>query len=232
MTEMFCPRCGPRRWQKILEGQAKKSLEKCLPRFLAARRWFGGKAKSIRSTTISDVIPLDLSDKEAEIQLILLRVDYIADEPETYLLPLAFVSGDRAGQMIAERSPALVAHIQVAIEDRIEEGMLFDAFGEESFGHILLDAIGSRCRFSGTEGKLYGHRGMAVQFAFQAGNPSARGDRIQQYVAKVFFSKGVEQHTFLNSVFDRHLYVSHQCGRPFGDHLLGAIPDTKASGRR
>jgi maltose alpha-D-glucosyltransferase / alpha-amylase len=145
-----------RRWPRVLEGQAKRGLEKCLPLFLASRRWFGGKTKAIRSTTIADAIPLDLADKEGEIQLVLLRVDYVEDEAEMYLLPLAFVSGDRAAQMINERSPALVAHVQVTLPEGIEEGVLYDTFGEEGFGQILLDTIGSRRRFSSPGGKLHG----------------------------------------------------------------------------
>ena len=166
-----------RRWQKILDGQAKKTLEKCLPRFLATRRWFGGKAKSIRSTTIADVIPLDAADGEAEVHLVLLQVDYVQDEPETYLLPLTFAAGDRATQMISERSPALVAHVQVAHEDKVEEGVLYDAFGQEDVSRILLDSIGSRRRFSGLGGKLSGHpRGCSGRYAVPAKNlwPYAR----------------------------------------------------------
>ena len=82
-----------RRWQGILQGQARKSLEKCLPRFLATQRWFGGKAKSVRSTTIADVIPLGFSDGVQEVNVILLRVDYVEDESETYLLPCGLWGG-------------------------------------------------------------------------------------------------------------------------------------------
>jgi maltose alpha-D-glucosyltransferase/alpha-amylase len=145
-----------RHWQGLLGAHSKKALEECLPRFLLTRRWFGGKAKSIRSTTITDVIPLELSDEGPEVDLLLLRVDYLEDEPETYLLPLAFAEGDRARQMINERSPALVAHVQVALEEKIEEGVLYDASGEEPFSRLLLEVIGARRRFSGSGSKLLG----------------------------------------------------------------------------
>ena len=145
-----------RRWEAVLEGQPKRALEKYLPRFLTTRRWFGGKAKPIRSVSIADVIPLELADEGPEVYLALLRVAYIQDEPETYLLPLAFASGARAEQRIAERSGAVVAHVQVVLDDRVEEGVLYDAFGEEQSSRILLDLIASRRRFSGACGKLRG----------------------------------------------------------------------------
>jgi len=152
-----------RRWQGVLGNQSKKALEKCLPRFLATRRWFGGKARAIRATTVTDVIPLDVPEGGHEPALVLLRVDYLEDEPETYVLPLAFAAGDRAAQMINERSLALVAQVQIALEDKVEEGVLYDAFGEEAFSRVLLDVIGSRRRFSGSCGKLRGHPARAFR---------------------------------------------------------------------
>ncbi len=148
-----------RRWQGVLSGQTKRSLERCLPLILATRRWFSGKAKSIRSTTITDVLPLRLSDDADEVNIVLLRVDYLQDEPETYFLPLAFASGDRAAQMINERSPVLVAHVQVVCDEKVEEGVLYDAFGEEQFSRALLETIGSRRRHSSLAGKLHGRPG-------------------------------------------------------------------------
>ncbi|MCC6124803.1 MAG: maltose alpha-D-glucosyltransferase [Pirellulales bacterium] len=145
-----------RRWQGVLAGQAKKALEKCLPRFLATRRWFGGKAKAIRATTIADAIPLELADEQLDASFLLLKVEYLEDEPETYLLPLAFAAGDRAKQMMDERSPGLVAHLQVAGDDKSEEGVLYDAMGEERFNRALLEIIGSRRRFAGSGSKLSG----------------------------------------------------------------------------
>jgi maltose alpha-D-glucosyltransferase/alpha-amylase len=152
-----------RRWQAVLTGPSKKEFEKSLPRFLATRRWFGSKAKAIRATTIADIIPLDLDDEGLDVDLLLFRVDYIEDEPETYLLPLAFASGDRAQQMMDERSPALVAHLQVTLNDKVEAGVLYDALGEEKFSAALLEIIGSRRRFSGSMGKLQGRPGRSFR---------------------------------------------------------------------
>ena len=45
-------------WDDVFEGTSRRQLEKLLPGFLASRRWFGGKARTIRAATISDVIPI------------------------------------------------------------------------------------------------------------------------------------------------------------------------------
>ena len=145
-----------RRWQNVLESPSKRALEKCLPRFLSARRWFGGKGKSIRATTITDTIPLELPVAAPDVYVVLLRVDYVQDEPETYLVPLSFAAGERAAQMIAERSPALLAHVQVADDDQAHQGVLYDAWGDEALSQLLLETIAARRRFSGLAGKIQG----------------------------------------------------------------------------
>ncbi len=88
-----------RDWQRVFEDQAKRALEKHLARALPSRRWFGGKAKAIRAATVLDVVALPSAEDGQRISLALVRVDYVDDEPETYLLPLAFAAGEQARQM-------------------------------------------------------------------------------------------------------------------------------------
>jgi maltose alpha-D-glucosyltransferase / alpha-amylase len=150
-----------RAWSHVFQGAARKALEKSLPRLLVARRWFGGKAKPIRLATIADVVPMQRDDNGEEAVLALIHVDYVNDDPETYAMPLAFAAGDRAAQWIADQSPALVAHVHVAHDGKTEqgtteEGVLYDAFGDEQFAQILLDTVASRRRFSGGEGRVLG----------------------------------------------------------------------------
>src|ERR1700732_4395049 len=45
-----------------------------LPRYLASQRWFGGKARQMRSAELLDVIPLQLARCEAFV--LLARVEY------------------------------------------------------------------------------------------------------------------------------------------------------------
>ena len=45
-------------WDQVIIGSAKAALEKILPRYLQNRRWFGGKARKIRSVKIIDAIAM------------------------------------------------------------------------------------------------------------------------------------------------------------------------------
>ena len=48
-------------WEQILKGSGKSALEKILPAYLKNCRWFGGKARRIRSVGLSEsvAVPLD-----------------------------------------------------------------------------------------------------------------------------------------------------------------------------
>ena len=145
-----------RDWQRVFEEQARRALEKCLARAIPTRRWFSGKAKAVRTAAIIDVVDLPSAQDDQRISLLLVRMEYVDDEPETYLLPLGYATGDAARQMIADASPALVATLQVTHEDSVEEGVLYDAFGGEQMSQALLDIVGSRRRVAGLSGRLVG----------------------------------------------------------------------------
>jgi len=153
-------------WSHVFKGQARRALEKSLPRFLVVQRWFAGKAKPIRTVHIADTIPLHLVENGQHAVLALVRVEYVSAEPETYVVPLAFISGERATQLVADQSPLVVAHLHVgragaadqATTEKVkgEVGILYDAFGDEQVAQILLDAVASRRKFSGGEGRVHG----------------------------------------------------------------------------
>ena len=44
-------------WESLFQEEGKTALEAILPDYLKGRRWFGGKARPLRSTTIPSVIP-------------------------------------------------------------------------------------------------------------------------------------------------------------------------------
>ncbi len=123
-------------------------LAELIPHYLARCRWFGGKARSIKSTAITEVIPFPYHDSIAYFTLA--SVGYIEGEPETYVLPLAVAFGDRASEIQAEFPQAMVARLQCPDQ----EGFLYEAVDEHSFHQALLESIGHRRHFKGTAGEL------------------------------------------------------------------------------
>jgi maltose alpha-D-glucosyltransferase/alpha-amylase len=134
-------------WEELLEGPGRARLEALLPALLAGRRWFGGKARTLRAVRIREVLRFD--DEEGALSdaaLLLLTVEYAQGEPETYALPLGFASGSRAAGL-RERAPrALVARIEGE-----DDGILFDALSDPDLASGLLTAIARRRRFRGED---------------------------------------------------------------------------------
>lgn len=91
-------------WERLLEGAGRYKLETVLlPEYLAKQRWFGGKARRIRSTTIADWTPLP--DSNAVFALV--DVQYEKGDPDTYFVPLDLAFGKDA-EHIQEAFPGSI----------------------------------------------------------------------------------------------------------------------------
>jgi maltose alpha-D-glucosyltransferase / alpha-amylase len=139
------------RWESILEGRARTMLERTLPAYLLTCRWFGGKAQQIRSVKNADLIPFPV--ETATTYLTTWAVEYIGGSPETYLLPLAFATTDRAFELRQSAPQALIAQLRVKDEAGEIEGILYDAVHEPDFLKSLLAAVarGRRYKDGGAE---------------------------------------------------------------------------------
>ena len=73
-----------------LRGVGKAAFERALPGFLKGQRWFGGKARTIRSASI-----LDLALISPNSVIVLSRVRYADRGEEIYALPLTLPAGPK-----------------------------------------------------------------------------------------------------------------------------------------
>ena len=138
---------GP--WEALFQDEARTSLERILPGYLQPRRWFGGKARQIRTVELEVAATLNFSHGLAWITLV--RVQYTEGPGDTYVLPLTFASGARAEQVRRERPDAVVTQIELV--ESGEQGMLYDALADSAFCERLLDAIGEHGRLEGSVGE-------------------------------------------------------------------------------
>ncbi|HEY3569345.1 MAG TPA: maltose alpha-D-glucosyltransferase [Thermoanaerobaculia bacterium] len=131
-------------WRSCLQGKTKRDLEAVLLDLLPTRRWFGGKARTLRAVEIVEAIPV--GDYAV---IALLDVDYADAEAEMYALPLAFAPARRAGD-------SALAGVMARLESDVFEGtgVLYDPLGEPAFSRALLEAIGRGERFRGWRGEL------------------------------------------------------------------------------
>ena len=132
-------------WETVFQGAAKEALEAALPRFLKHRRWFGAKARTIRGIRIVEAVPI-----LQEAYLILMRTDYAAGEPDTYVLPMAFMAGAAAQAFSHERPAAVIATLQTDLG----RGILYDAVRNLEFCQALLEAIIQRRQYRGATGDV------------------------------------------------------------------------------
>ncbi|OPX20626.1 MAG: maltose alpha-D-glucosyltransferase [Desulfobacca sp. 4484_104] len=135
---------------ELFRGKDRAALAAVLPDYLRRCRWFGGKARQIKSARVLEVIPFTYDTNTAYFTMI--NIGYIEGEPETYVLPLAVIHGEQINQVKEETPQAVVARLQ----HPDWEGLLYEAIAEGSFGQALFDSIARRRHFKGLVGELSG----------------------------------------------------------------------------
>jgi maltose alpha-D-glucosyltransferase/alpha-amylase len=137
-------------WEAVFKGKAKAQLENALPDYLRIQRWFGGKAQRIKSAGIQEILQVGNKSYAAVISFV--KVDFMDGSAETYVLPLAYASGDKAYEVLHEQPRAVIARLQ--IKAKTEEGVLFEAMATKDFAATLLGAIGRHYHHKGSGGEL------------------------------------------------------------------------------
>jgi maltose alpha-D-glucosyltransferase / alpha-amylase len=121
-------------WEGLLDGAGRDRLEsQLLPEYLSKQRWFGGKARRIRSTRIADWMALP----DSSAVLALVEVQYERDGPDTYFLPLALAFGATAEQ-VRETCPSAIIAPAVSTSG---PGTLHDAVCDDRTCAALLSFI-------------------------------------------------------------------------------------------
>jgi maltose alpha-D-glucosyltransferase/alpha-amylase len=141
-------------WRTVLRGRGRAVVEQALPAYLRNRRWFGGKARKLKSAEIIDSVALGSG------ALAFVHVDYLDADPETYLLNLAFSRGEAAAELERNQADAIFATVSVDGT----EGVLHGGPPDRAMATALLDVIAKRRSVKGLHGEL---RGSATR-AFRA----------------------------------------------------------------
>ncbi len=136
--------------EQLFAETHREILTPLLVNYLRGRRWFGGKARTIRSTVIPEVVHFPFGSTVAHLTS--LSLSYIDGEPETYVLPLGIVIGEEATRIQHDHPQAVVTRLQGSDG----EGVLYEVIWENEFCQALLDTITRRRRLKGTVGELAG----------------------------------------------------------------------------
>src|SRR5882724_4588 len=140
--------------ENLFTGENKVALEAILPPYLKERRWFGGKARKMKSVQLLEAIPVHFEPSEAYITLV--QVDYAEGDPDIYVLPLTAAFGEDAARMREGFPHPLLANLQVTGRGGHppEVGILYDALYEKGFSTLLLDLIVRHRRLRGINGDV------------------------------------------------------------------------------
>jgi maltose alpha-D-glucosyltransferase / alpha-amylase len=139
-------------WAGVFAGKQKAALESTMIEYLQGRRWFGGKARQIKTATFAEIVPISSNSTQACITQV--QVEYTEEDPDLYVLPLAFASGDQADQIRQSSAGAILAELTLRQKDGEKKGIVYDAMLDDHFCKSLVDMIVRKRRLRGTGGEF------------------------------------------------------------------------------
>jgi maltose alpha-D-glucosyltransferase/alpha-amylase len=147
----------------MFDEQSLQRLERALPGFLQSQRWYRAKAKTIRSVSVEDAVPMQIEGSFA----VVIRIAYTDNEHETYLLPLT-----ESGK-----------------ETDLVAGGFYDALSSPEFRASLLNAIACDRVFTGRAGTVAATRTSAFDrpCAEDAPNLESKVSRAEQSNSSIIF---------------------------------------------
>ncbi len=154
-------RAEPRLQTLLADGRRAQFEREILPQYIRTCRWFGSKARTIRSLRVAEEIPLS-SDPDAA-RFWFLEVNYHEGASENYALPVQIASG-AAADVIARKSPQGV----IAQFEGDTQTILHDAIWDADFRNALFHTISARQRWKGRGGELVGSAGALLAESEQA----------------------------------------------------------------
>jgi maltose alpha-D-glucosyltransferase/alpha-amylase len=218
------------KWGEVFQRRPKSQLETALRAWLPVHRWFGGKARLIQNVTITEAILLGRPRASAVAKyLALAQVEYVEGEPDTYLLPLGFASGEEADRLAGQSPSPVVCHLN--LRDAKQTGVLFDATGDPVFTAALLDTLVRRRRWKGTNGEVMVSHSPALRTYLGAqgvSTPASSAKMDQSNSSIIYGDKAIVK---LFRRVEPGVNPDLEIGRFFSDHcefanappLLGAV---------
>ncbi len=151
-------------WETVFQPGNWSAIEQYLPSFLATRRWYGGKARRLRSTSITEMIGTRVLVEGREVRLTLIEVEFHDAETQRYMIPLGIANVSRLQNTQGPMADAIVTQLRSARDsagddndahdNRFQVAALYDVFGEPEVSHGLLTLIAARRQHRGYEGTL------------------------------------------------------------------------------
>ncbi len=144
----------------VLKRSYRPRFETALLRYARRSRWFGGKARQVRSGSIQEAVAIPVGRTTA--YLIILKIEYTEGESELYLMPVAFADGEKAARLLSDGAKSIIASVEVKGQPQGTSTVVYDALTSAEFRATLLDTIGRRRTYRGLKGAAGAYRTRAV----------------------------------------------------------------------
>ena len=118
-----------------------------------------------------------MADGVAPCCITLVRVEYAEREPDLYVLPLAWATGVRAGEVQRAHADLVIARATITGRNQSLEGIVYDAIGDPRFVSVLPRIVAGRQRLRGARGDVAALRTPAFRSA-KASRTTAPGIEI------------------------------------------------------
>jgi maltose alpha-D-glucosyltransferase / alpha-amylase len=138
-------------WRALQGDGDTRDFAAVLPAYVTTQRWFQGKDRALRGITVTDVLPSTLPG--AQHRILLVGVQYVEEQSETYVLPVTRLEGTDAQHLMEKYPRAVIARID---SDEGLPSLIVDATYVAEFRDAFLDGIHGRRRTKGRHGELHG----------------------------------------------------------------------------
>lgn len=140
-------------WEHPFTRKLLGELGALLPDYLAARRWFRSKTRTIREVAIEDVLQAETA------WILVLQIAYADGASDCYLVPAA-ITREALGPLGASAPPEILAHIE---GPRGESAVLHGALSQPVFRDELFQTLSRNGLFHGSQGDLVAQRTRAFE---------------------------------------------------------------------
>jgi len=143
----------PGKESSLFVGRNKPGLEAVLSTHIQNARWFGGKGRLIKQAALTEVFPV--SNEKIQGFIIFVQIDYIKEDSETYVLPLALTETTEAAEILENSPWAAICWITFKMKNATY--LLHDGLASNRFCLLLLKMIERHHRVKAKKGAVAGH---------------------------------------------------------------------------
>jgi maltose alpha-D-glucosyltransferase/alpha-amylase len=149
-TQDFPVLAVDRSWTELFKPKSWHRLEPLLPDYLARQRWFGDKARGIKSVRIQEALPVP--GKKPEGFVLLTRVTFSEGDPARYVLSFS-LADPRTAEDVGDKNPrARLARVRTKSGE--EPGLLVDAVTVDGFLSSLLNFVKRKQSIEASTGRI------------------------------------------------------------------------------